>query len=270
MVGVTREDDRGRDLSWSGWTVASDISPDGKWVVFDEQSEFAGENYTVALRNIAGSPPVKLGEGDIAHFSPDGKWVIAAIAGRRPAHFVLLPTGPGESKNVEVPDLDSLASVDFMPNGKVILMGAERGHGIRCYSRGIDGGPLKAITPEDTGQCHCSPDLRYFVARDHLGNLAVYPVDGGQAHSLPGSENMYPIRWADNHSILAFRRGELPGRVVQIDVADGKARLIRQLTPGDRAGVMQLLTVAATPDARTFAYSYQQVIYDLYVVDGLK
>jgi hypothetical protein len=48
--------------------------------------------------------------------------------------------------------------------------------------------------------------------------------------------------------------------VVQIDVANGKARLIRQLTPGDRAGVMQVLTVAATPDARTFAYSYQRVL----------
>jgi hypothetical protein len=42
------------------------------------------------------------------------------------------------------------------------------------------------------------------------------------------------------------------------------------LVPGDRAGVTQLLTVAATPDARTFAYSYQQVLYDLYVVEGLK
>src|SRR5579864_500138 len=47
MVGVTGGDDRGRDLSWSGWTIASDISPDGKWVLLDEQSEFAGENYIV-------------------------------------------------------------------------------------------------------------------------------------------------------------------------------------------------------------------------------
>jgi hypothetical protein len=269
MVGVTGEDDMGRDLSWSGWTVASDISPDGKWVVFDEQSEFAGDYYTVAMRQIAGSPPVKLGDGDIAHFSPDGKWVTAAIAGQ-PTHFVLLPTGPGEPKDSPVPDLDHLANVDFMPNGKVVLMGSERGHGVRCYSRAIDGGPLKVITPEDTGLCRCSPDARYLVARDHLGNLTVYPVDGGQARSLPGTENMFPIRWADNHFILAFRTGELPGRVFQIDAYTGKARLLRQLVPGDRAGVTQLLTVAATPDARTFAYSYQQVLYDLYVVEGLK
>jgi WD40 repeat protein len=269
MVGVTGSDDKGRDLSWSGWTIASDISPDGKWVLLDEQSEFAGENYIVAIRKIEGSPPVKLGEGDISHFSPDGKWVSAAINGR-PVRFVLLPTGVGEPKDVPVPELDYLSAVDFMPDSKVILIGSERGHGVRCYSRAIDGGPLKAITPEGTGLCRCSPDARYFVARDPLGNLTVYPVDSGQARSLPHTENMFPIRWADNHSVLAFRTGELPGRLVQIDVASGQARLVKQLAPGDRAGVLQLQTVAATPDAGTIAYSYQQSLYDLYVVEGLK
>ena len=81
---------------------------------------------------------------------------------------------------------------------------------------------------------------------------------------------MTPIRWADNRSILAFRRGELPGRVFQIDATTGQQRLLRQLAPGDRAGVSQLINVVATPDAGTFAYSYQQILYDLYVVEGLK
>jgi Tol biopolymer transport system component len=65
MIGTTIADDKGHDLSWSGWTVVTDISPDGKWVLFDEQSEFAGPNYTVAMRSIDGSPPLKLGDGGI-------------------------------------------------------------------------------------------------------------------------------------------------------------------------------------------------------------
>jgi hypothetical protein len=52
MIGLTGADDKGRDLSWSGWTIAGDISKDGKRVLFDEQSEFGGANYTVAMRTI--------------------------------------------------------------------------------------------------------------------------------------------------------------------------------------------------------------------------
>jgi eukaryotic-like serine/threonine-protein kinase len=267
MMGRT-SGDTDRDLSWSGWTIASDISADGKWVLLDEQSEFAGGNYKIAVRKISGSPPVTLGEGDLAAFSPDGKWVGAAIAGQS-NHFFLYPTGAGESKEVPVAGLDHLLRVNFMADGKLLLIGSERGHGVRCYSQPIDGDSLKALTPEGTNPCFSSPDSRNLVATGRSGSLSVYPADGGQPHLLPDSDNMVPIRWADNRSILAFRRGELPGRVFQIDAATGRQRLLMQLAPGDRAGVLQLINVVATPDARSFAYSYQQILYDLYVVEGL-
>src|ERR1041385_548043 len=72
---ATTADGKLHDLSWSGWSVVADMSHDGKQVLFDEQSEFAGKNYTVAVRGIDGSPPIKLGEGELAKFTPDGKSV---------------------------------------------------------------------------------------------------------------------------------------------------------------------------------------------------
>jgi Tol biopolymer transport system component len=269
MIGTTEANGKDHDLSWSGWTIASDISPDGKWVLFDEQSEFAGSNYIVAARTIEGSPPVKLGDGFAGTYSPDGKWVTSMIPSQS-RHFLLLPTGTGEPKDVPVSGLDQLSAVEFMPDGKVILRGSERGHGARCYSRPIDGRVLKAITPEGSNLCRCSPDSRYVVASDSTGGISVYPVDGGAAHSLSGTENMLPIRWIDNHSLLAYRTGGLPARVFQIDVVSGKQRLVKELAPGDRAGISQLQTIAATPDGRTFAFSYQQVLYELFVLEGLK
>jgi hypothetical protein len=77
------------------------------------------------------------------------------------------------------------------------------------------------------------------------------------------------IRWSDNHSVLTYRRGELPGKVLQVEVLSGKQTLIRELVP-DRAGVSQVQIVGATPDGRTLAYSYLQALYELYVVEGLK
>jgi eukaryotic-like serine/threonine-protein kinase len=269
MIGTTVGDDRGHDLSWSGWTIASDISPDSKWVLFDEQSEFSGLSYTVAMRTVDGSPPIKLGDGTISKYTPDGKWVTAVIPSQ-PNHFALLPTGAGEPKDVPIAGLDSVVYVTLMADSNLILEGSVRGHALRCYSRSLDGGPLKAVTPEGTNLCRCSPDSHHVVAVSNAGGLSVYQLDGGNAHSLPDTDSMAPIRWVDNHSILAYRSGELPGSVFQIDVVSGKQRLIKKLAPADRAGVSQLQNVAASSDGHTLAYSYQQVLYELFVVEGLK
>lgn len=269
MIGVTGAEHEGHDLSWSGWTIAGDISKDGKWVLFDEESEFGGANYTVAMRTIDGSPPVKLGDGFVARFSPDGKWV-ANVIPSQPNHFSLLPIGAGEPKDVPVSGLDKLFDVELMSNGQVLLIGSERGHGLRCYTRPMDGGPLKALTSEGSNTCRSSPDSRYMVASEPSGALSVYSLEDGKKHPIPSSDGMLPIRWSDNHSILTYRRGELPGKVLQVEVVSGKQSLIKELTPGDRAGVSQVQIVAATPDGRTLAYSYQQALYELYVVEGLK
>jgi prolyl oligopeptidase PreP (S9A serine peptidase family) len=182
----------------------------------------------------------------------------------------LSPTGTGEPKDVQVTGLDKLAGVDFMADGNLLLTGSENGHGERCYVRPMEGGPMRAITPEGNIQCSCSTDSRSVVASDNVGDLTVFSLDGRPPRSLPNTKGMFPIRWTDSHTVVAFKTAELPARVFQIDVATGKQQLIKTLAPGDRAGVNQLQNVATSPDGHVFAYSYQQILYDLYVVEGLK
>jgi eukaryotic-like serine/threonine-protein kinase len=269
MIGLTGADDRSRDLSWSGWTIAGDISKDGKRVLFDEQSEFGGANYTVAMRTIDGSPPVKLGDGFVARFSPDEKWVATVIPSQA-NHFSLLPTGAGEARDVTVSGLERLFDVELMSNGELLLIGSEHGHGVRCYLRSMDGGPLRVVTSEGSNNCRCSPDSRYVLAREASGPLAIYSLRDGKSHPVPGTDGMAPIRWLDNRFFFTYRQGELPSRVYRVDGVSGKQTLLKELVPGDRAGVTQIQLVAASPDARTLAYSYQQALYELYVVEGLK
>jgi eukaryotic-like serine/threonine-protein kinase len=268
MMGTTA-DNKEHDLSWSGWTIAEDISSDSKRVLFEEQSEFSGPSYTIASRTMDGSPPVKLGDGAVGRYSPDGKWVGGVTPGQS-SHFTLLPMGTGQAKEVPIAGLDKLVIVDFTTDGKLLLTGSEAGHGLRCYIRPMESGPIRPITPEGNNLCRPSPDARYVVASNSEGAISVYSVNGQEPRSLPGTTGMVPIRWADNQSVLAFGTGELPARIFLIDVASGKQRVIKTLAPGDRAGVSQLQTIAASPDGRSFAYSYQQILYDLYVVDGLK
>src|ERR1039458_6212782 len=57
--GETRE----RSLSWFDWSLISDMSADGKSIVFSETGEAVGANYSVFLRKTDGSPAIRLGEG---------------------------------------------------------------------------------------------------------------------------------------------------------------------------------------------------------------
>jgi len=40
--------------------------------------------------------------------------------------------------------------------------------------------------------------------------------------------------------------------------------------PADPSGVVEILGVTATPDLRSFAYTYLRELTELYVVDGLE
>ena len=90
-----------RDLSGFDATVVSDVSRDGKTVLFAEQgSGGTVGNYSVYMRGTDGSPAMRLGEGTAGPLSPDGRWAVAIVPSTPPS-LTLLPTGPGKTKTLE-------------------------------------------------------------------------------------------------------------------------------------------------------------------------
>ncbi len=61
------------ELGWFGWSELRDISRDGRKILFEEEGDGGGPNYTVYLRDTDGSPPVRIGEGVAMAISPDDK-----------------------------------------------------------------------------------------------------------------------------------------------------------------------------------------------------
>jgi hypothetical protein len=156
-----------------------DISRDGKSLLFDEQGEQSGPNYTVAVRDMTGSPPVALGEGMAGDFSPDGKWVVATVSYTQ---LVLLPTGAGTMRRIDRGGIQQYEEgIHWLPDGKQILFaGNQAGHAARCFIQNIDGGMPHAVTPEGIGYCQISPDGKLVAASDmKLGAVQLYPVEGG-------------------------------------------------------------------------------------------
>ena len=63
MIALPPGEQKERDLSWLDWSSGTDLSPDGKTVLFTESGSGGGEGYSVYLRKTDGSPAVRLGEG---------------------------------------------------------------------------------------------------------------------------------------------------------------------------------------------------------------
>jgi len=52
-------------------------------------------------------------------------------------------------------------------------------------------------------------------------------------------------------------------------MSNGQEKLVKQLSPADPAGILEIFSVQMTPDEKTFVYGYDRYLSELYVVDGL-
>ncbi len=269
-----------QDLSWYDWSIAKDVSRDGQRVLFEEGSEPVGANYAVAIRKINGDPPIQLGEGTAGGLSADGKWAIAVIPGP-PPHLTLLPTGPGQPREVSLPNLNYVESgaARFLPDGEhIVLDGAEAGHAVRSYLVTISGTqPPKPVTPETEIAIFPSPDGKYLAGAgplqpDRQRKLTLFRLDGGPSAALPVTAPTFAVMgWsADSKNLYVYKPAETPITISSLEIATGKITTVREVRPADRGGVVSIGPVVCNSTATGCAYSYYHTLSVMWVVTGLR
>jgi eukaryotic-like serine/threonine-protein kinase len=274
IVAVLAGESQQRDLSWLDWGTVRDVSPDGKLFLFEESGEGGGPGYSVYVRNLDGSPAIRLGEGTGQKFLPDGKSVLAIVHPATDTRVVIYPLGAGESRTLPTPGL-TVEGVVAHPDGRSVLLQArEPGRGPRLYRMDLSGGKARAFTPEGyrpLGPRALSPDGTVVMVAGPDRKVYLYPLAGGEPHSPPGMTNLDNVlSWsADLRSVLVTHRA-LPLKVNRIDLATGKRDFVRELMPSDSAGVTGVGPVCILPDQNSYVFGYQRVLSDLHVVQGLK
>jgi serine/threonine protein kinase len=274
VIGRPPGSDRDRDLSLLDWSLVRDLSPDGKQLLFDETGEGGGARHALYMRRTDGSPAVQLGVGWAGSFSPDGRWV--ATTGHAPGGrtITLLPVKAGEPQTLPRHDL-AIHRTWWLPDGGRLLVAANApGEGLRLFVQGLDGAAPRPITPQGIaiGFFPVSPDGRIVVGQGADGHFYGYPLEGGDPEYVPGlvAEDR-PIRFStDGRALYAYRRGELPARVIRLELATGEKKTSHELMPTDPAGVVEVVSVALTPDVSSYAYSYHRILSDLFLVEGLE
>ncbi|MEP6800738.1 MAG: protein kinase [Acidobacteriota bacterium] len=274
--GILAGDDRERDMSFLDYSFAVDLAADGTTMLFDEEGEAGGANYTVFLRKSDKSPVVRLGEGNALALSPDGKWALSIIP-KPHSPFLLLPTGTGEHKQISTSGISIEQGAAWLPDSRSILFaGIESGHPVRLYVQAIDGGKPRPVTPEGVTVAlpgfAVTNDGKWVAAIGPDRKCTMFPIEGGASRIVPGAAaGEFPLRFSpDDKFLYLWKRGDVPARVTRLEVSTGTREIWKDLLPVDPAGVERISNVLISPDAKSYAYCYARLLSDLFVVEGLK
>ncbi|MFY9844725.1 MAG: protein kinase [Terriglobales bacterium] len=278
-LGIRGKEPDGKEeheLGWFGWSELRGISHDGRKIIFDEEGDGGGANYTVFLRDTNGSPPSRIGEGVAMAISPDGKWAITKPA--KGGQLVLVPAGAGEARQL-THDAVSYSFVSFLPDGKGLLAsGIEVGHGARDYLIDLASGDSKPITPEGVTGVRLSPDGKTTAVHGPDGKRGIWTLEGGSFRAIPGLESGYNILgWtADGESlyVVPIRRGGTiaakTAKVSRVNIQTGKMEPWKTFGEETGAGVSSVSPPHLSSDGNAYAYLYIRVLSEAYVITGLK
>jgi Tol biopolymer transport system component len=276
MLGLAPGSNHERDLSWHDWTIARDLTEDGKTAAFDETGEAGEATGAFYVRGTDGSPAVRLGNGVAPQLSRDGKKVLALVPGpdgnRR---LTELPTGAGEARTIATGDVQVQIARFFADGKRILELGnAASANGQRLWVQDAEGGNPRPISPEgvDTRLGDAiAPDGKRVAAVDPNGKISIYPVDGGEATTVPGTEvGERPLDWLPDGTSLLVARVEHPNVVYEVELSTGKRKPFRTIAVPDGMRAEDLGTPIFSADFKSYVYAYTRIASDLYVVDGLQ
>jgi dipeptidyl aminopeptidase/acylaminoacyl peptidase len=264
-----------RDVSWFDGSDLTDLSEDGRVVVFGAGGARNLGNSVGYVRPLDGSPARPIGECAIGHVAPDGGRLVV-LAAERPPKLAIVPLGPGETVPVATGPLTSVLEAFWLPDGRsLVVQGVEPGHESRLYVLDLAGGDPRPFSPEPTQLFPVtgpiSPDGTLVLA--HAGSrYAIYPLDGGAPRPIAGlGDDEVPIRFtADGRSLYVQRRDAMRAAIVTLELATGARTPWKIIAEPDPTGSIHEPWVFLTADGKAYAYHDHHWLGELFLVTGLR
>jgi Tol biopolymer transport system component len=255
-----------RNLSWHEGSSYTELTRDGRTLLFFEQAESA-----TYLRPMDGGPAQRLCSGRALGLSPDGRWVVPME--RLKDRLTLIPTDAREPLSVPAPAIVPWGFYWFADGHRLLVAGNEEGRRVKAWVIDTRDGSRRVITPEGIGCWLVSPDSQTAACATPEAEGYLYPVEGGgPPRPIVGFKDGDHMRqWsADGRYLYVSERYALPARVYRIDLQTGERKLWREFAPASPAGVVGTIDPAITPDGTAWAYAVLRNINDLFLVEGLR
>jgi Tol biopolymer transport system component len=274
MALVEHGSNQERDLSWLSYSFGPKISADGSEVLFTDLSEQSGNDYSVYVRKLDNSLPVRLaGGGYVSDVSRDGKWALVQFSGDPAARLQIVPVGAGQVRVLHWDGFQPQWS-QWFPDGKhILLMANQQGQPGSVYITDVNGTTPKLIAPGLVPWGATAPDGKSFVIFTNgallvrsLSDDGSFPVAG---LFKPGEEI---IGWAADSKSLYVQEPTASGlNIYWHDITSGRRELWQAITPKNAVGLRPTIIPASiTPDGRWIVYAYRTQLGQLYRSDSLK
>ena len=173
------------DLSWLGWTLIGDISPDGKTALFYDRGP-TEKTSGIWIRPLAGGDATRLGAGYPGKFSPDGRSIVAVTqsALRRARSSVSSRSRPAGSACFRLPAGDVSAPSFAGPN-TLLFVRSEKGVS-QVWTMATDGSGARSLGADGCDAPTASPSGSSFLCLkgQRRRSLFVYPIKGGPGRKL--------------------------------------------------------------------------------------
>jgi DNA-binding winged helix-turn-helix (wHTH) protein/Tol biopolymer transport system component len=263
-----------RDLSFRDWSMAADLSADGKQLLFGEEGESSGFSYQVGLRSTDGSAPMILGSGVAQSLSPDGKWALSIMPPPND-QIVLLPTGAGATRSLErgpVEHYEFAGAKWFSDSERIVFVGYEASRGQHCYVQSIEGGQPRAIPTDEAISCTVSPGGRILVeSENHHAFLYASDTSEQPEKEFVFDRGELPGSWtADGKYLYLAQMEQRPIVVSRLEITSGKRQFWKKLPDLPQNIELKGERMVTTPDGQAYAYTYSRHFSDLYLVQGAK
>jgi eukaryotic-like serine/threonine-protein kinase len=261
-----------RNLNWLDNPYWPRLSNDGSELLFTDQSENAGQNYSVYIRKTDGSPAVRIGGGGFAtSLSADGKWALVFLPGD--PNVQVVPVGAGQTHVLHWDGIVPLWGYLFPDGQHILLQTTPTVPNPGIYMADINGSAPKLLVAgnvNDVGPA--SSDGKSFLClRNH--QWIVHSIEDNTDKSVQGlASGESPTAWAaDSKHVFTQRRTDTGISISKLDLDTGHEEPWQVITPKDQIGLRPISTPAGiTPDGRWIVFGYGTELGQLYSTDGLR
>ena len=250
------------------------LTPDSKYAVLMDLLSRGMEdrNSPILLVALPDGEPVQVAEGHYPQLSPDGKSVICLERTQSETVIVVTPIPSGLPRRYSLKAGGKYHSAEFGgTTDRFIVHLIDDGCGLHSHVLDIQSGRLTPV-----------PGQRYITQVAPHANWGVVPggselritnLGTGEMRSICSLRTGWSaVRWSTNgQELFVFEPGDdfATGNVSRINVQSGEQNPWLTLHPSDNVGAYLLRWLDLTPDGRSYAYTYQQDLSDLYILDGL-
>jgi hypothetical protein len=250
------------------------LTPDARYaVLMDLLGDGVARNSAVLLADLPTGQPVQIAEGYHPQLSPDGTAVICLERDQSESAIVVTPIPSGLPRRYPLNLGPKYHSAEFsgMEDRFLIHLHHDDG-GLHTHMLETQSGRLLPV-PGKLHVTKTAPNGTWGVVLPAGLELRLAHLESGEIRTVCGLHAGWsPVRWSANGGeIFVFEPGKdyATGNIIRINVHTGEHSPWLTLHPADTVGTSLLRWLDVTPDGRSYAYTYQQDLGDLYILDGL-